>query len=42
VDNYSTELQVDASANGAGSVGNMYVVDGLDRNQCHPARGAET
>lgn len=30
VDNYSTELQVDASANGAGSVGNMYVVDGLD------------
>jgi Carboxypeptidase regulatory-like domain/TonB dependent receptor len=30
VDNFSTELQVDASANGAGSVGNMYVVDGLD------------
>ncbi|MDE3167775.1 MAG: TonB-dependent receptor, partial [Acidobacteriota bacterium] len=30
VDNYSTELQVDASANGAGSVGNMYMVDGLD------------
>jgi hypothetical protein len=30
VDNYSTELQVDASANGSGSVGNMYMVDGLD------------
>jgi hypothetical protein len=30
VDNYSTELQVDASANGRGSVGNMYIVDGLD------------
>ena len=30
VDNYSTELQVDASANGLGSVGNMYLVDGLD------------
>jgi len=30
VDNYSTELQVDASGNGAGSVGNMYMVDGLD------------
>ena len=30
VDNYSTELQVDASANGLGSVANMYVVDGLD------------
>jgi len=30
VDNFSTELQVDASANGAGSVGNMYMVDGLD------------
>ncbi|HKE23887.1 MAG TPA: TonB-dependent receptor [Bryobacteraceae bacterium] len=30
VDNYSTELQVDASANGLGSVANMYIVDGLD------------
>ncbi len=30
VDNYSTETQVDASANGQGSVGNLYVVDGLD------------
>jgi hypothetical protein len=30
VDNYSTELQVDTSANGLGSVANMYVVDGLD------------
>src|SRR5438045_983732 len=29
-DNYSTETQVDASANGRGSVANMYVVDGLD------------
>lgn len=30
VDNFSTETQVDASGNGAGSVGNMYMVDGLD------------
>ena len=30
VDNFSTETQVDASGNGAGSVGNMYLVDGLD------------
>lgn len=30
VDNFSTELQVDASANGRGSVANMYIVDGLD------------
>lgn len=30
VDNFSTELQVDASANGRGSVGNLYVIDGLD------------
>ncbi|MBV9267479.1 MAG: TonB-dependent receptor [Acidobacteriaceae bacterium] len=30
VDNYSTETQVDLSANGQGSVGNMFVVDGLD------------
>ena len=30
IDNFSTETQVDASANGAGSVGNMYSVDGLD------------
>ena len=29
-DNFSTETQVDASANGRGSVGNMYIVDGLD------------
>lgn len=29
-DNFSTETQVDASANGRGSVGNMFVVDGLD------------
>lgn len=30
VDNFSTEQQVDASANGRGSVGNQYVIDGLD------------
>jgi Carboxypeptidase regulatory-like domain len=30
IDNFSTETQVDASANGQGSVGNMYIVDGLD------------
>ncbi|MGH9350902.1 MAG: carboxypeptidase regulatory-like domain-containing protein [Terriglobia bacterium] len=30
VDNFSTETQVDASANGQGSVANMFVVDGLD------------
>lgn len=30
VDNYSPETQVDASANGQGSVGNMFIVDGLD------------
>jgi Carboxypeptidase regulatory-like domain len=30
VDNFSTETQVDASANGQGGVANMYVVDGLD------------
>ena len=30
VDNFSTETQVDVSANGQGGVGNMYVVDGLD------------
>ena len=30
VDNYSTETQVDLSANGQGSVGNMFIVDGLD------------
>jgi hypothetical protein len=30
VDNYSTETQVDASANGQGQMSNMYVVDGLD------------
>jgi hypothetical protein len=30
VDNYSTETQVDASANGMGQMSNMYVVDGLD------------
>ncbi|MGH9352364.1 MAG: carboxypeptidase regulatory-like domain-containing protein, partial [Terriglobia bacterium] len=29
-DNFSTETQVDASANGRGSDTNMYVVDGLD------------
>lgn len=29
-DNFSTETQVDASANGMGAVGNMYIVDGLD------------
>lgn len=29
-DNYSTETQVDASANGLGSVSNMYVLDGMD------------
>jgi len=30
VDNYSTETQVDASANGEGTMSNMWVVDGLD------------
>ena len=30
VDNYSTDTQVDLSANGQGSVGNMFIVDGLD------------
>src|SRR5450759_3456673 len=30
VDNFSTETQIDASGNGAGSVGNMYMLDGLD------------
>jgi hypothetical protein len=30
IDNFSTETQVDASGNGAGSVANMYMVDGLD------------
>lgn len=29
-DNYSTETQVDASANGQGTMSNMWVVDGLD------------
>jgi hypothetical protein len=29
-DNFSTETDVDAQANGRGSVGNMYVVDGMD------------
>jgi len=29
-DNYSTETQVDASANGMGQMSNMWVVDGLD------------
>jgi len=29
-DNFSTETQVDSSANGQGAVGNMYIVDGLD------------
>lgn len=30
VDNYSTETQVDASANGEGQMSNMWVIDGLD------------
>jgi len=30
VDNYSTETQVDANANGQGQMANMYVIDGLD------------
>ena len=30
VDNYSTETQVDASANGEGQMSNLWVVDGLD------------
>jgi hypothetical protein len=30
VDNFSTETQVDASANGQGQMSNMYVIDGLD------------
>jgi hypothetical protein len=30
VDNFSTETQTDLSANGQGSVGNMFIVDGLD------------
>lgn len=29
-DNFSTETQVDSSANGQGAVGNMYIVDDLD------------
>lgn len=29
-DNYSTETQVDSSANGQGAIGNMYIIDGLD------------
>ena len=29
-DNFSTETQVDTSANGQGAVGNLYIVDGLD------------
>ena len=29
-DNYSTETQVDASANGQGTMSNMWIVDGLD------------
>lgn len=29
-DNFSTETQVDTSANGQGAVGNMYIVDDLD------------
>ena len=29
-DNFSTETQVDSSANGQGAMGNMYIVDGLD------------
>src|SRR4051794_33164230 len=29
-DNFSTELQVDASANGRSSNGNMFIIDGLD------------
>lgn len=30
VDNYSTETQIDASANGMGQMSNMWAVDGLD------------
>jgi len=30
VDNFSTELQVDASANGRSTISNMFVIDGLD------------
>jgi hypothetical protein len=30
VDNFSTETEVDASANGQGRVGNMWIVDGLN------------
>jgi carboxypeptidase family protein/TonB-dependent receptor-like protein len=30
VDNFSTETQVDASANGQGQMSNMFVIDGLD------------
>ena len=30
VDNYSTETQVDASANGEGTMSNQWIVDGLD------------
>ena len=29
-DNYSTETQVNASANGGGGVSNMFIIDGLD------------
>ena len=30
VDNFSTETEVDASANGQGRIANMWIVDGLD------------
>jgi len=30
VDNYSTETQVDVSANGQGTMSNLFIVDGLD------------
>src|SRR5438093_618221 len=32
VDNYSTETAVDVSANGQGTVGNKFIIDGLDVN----------
>ena len=32
MDNYSTETAVDVSANGQGTVGNKFIIDGLDVN----------
>ena len=42
VDNFSTETQVDASANGRSSNGNMFIVDGLDVTSNIRPRRAES